>query len=327
MASLIPRGFPSPQDNKQNGQGVLSPSEDLNLTVKNLLDINTKLQEKVDELEGDKKHFQMKLEEYIRYDREMEPSRSHEAHSQEWADQLMAENVRLKEMLMKEREMSELYSPNSQHLERNQRAVLLSHMNELQTASRTCQKEHIHQIELLKIENSALKEEMRRWKNSPNQYADWRGYSNQERPSSWENSHPHYQKHLTLSTSSGGYSSLPEPSFSTSSTSYSGRNELPDITSLHLSNPSNVTDTNSTELRKLKKQLEKYKSTNIDLDQKLKDAKLELQKYNEQRGNSDVVYRMDVERLRSDNSQLRSQLDRALEENNHLRSMSSRQFY
>lgn len=76
----------------------------------------------------------------------------------------------------------------------------------------------------------------------------------------------------------------------------------------------------------MKRQLEKYKTANIELDQKLKDAKLELEKFAESRREPDVAYRMDVERLRSENAQLRARLDRANSEVTHLRGMVGRRY-
>lgn len=329
MASILPRGVPSPQESKPPGE-LSSPSSDLNLTIQKVLDTNASLEEKVKELEGDKKHFQNKLEEYIRYDKEEggnRESQSTASNSQleRQISELMAEKAGLKaELLKKEEETGDLYSSQQPSIsERGHRAHLLQRLNELQATSRLSQDFHSHQTEMLKWENSRLREEV----EGLNHYGG--KTSGHERPPSWELARPY--QHLYSNTER--YSSLPEslPSHSSTASGQSGDPGMPNLATLHLtSNMSHPLDSNAAataaELKKIKKQLEKYKTANIELDQKLKDAKLELQRYAERRTEGDVGYRMDLERLRSENAQLRSQLDRALSEASHLRSLVGRRY-
>lgn len=316
---MLPRGIPSPQGSKPPSD-LPSPSDDLNHTVQKLLVTNSNLEDRIRELEGDKKHFQSKLEEYIRYDREegasTEPQdRVTVSKLQKQISELMAEKADLQFQLQKGKEP---HSIQQAHVsDREQRALLLHSLNDLQASSRSNQEYYSRQTEMLKAENSRLREEAESLRKT-HQYTDWRS-TGQGRPPSWELARP-YQRLYTE-----GYSSLPE-SLSSSSTGQSGIAKLPDVASLQISsNPSDATST-AMELKKLKRQLEKYKTANIELDQKLKDAKLELQKSAEGRRDCDVGNRMDLERLRSENALLRSQLDRALSESNHLRSLVGRRY-
>lgn len=328
MASLLPRGIPSPQASKPPSD-LPSPSDDLNLTVQKLLTTNSGLEGKVKELEGDKKHFQSKLEEYIRYDREEGGSHDKLATSklEKQLSELIAEKADLQFQLGKEREQGGTYSlkhvsDREQHAyisDREQRAILLQRLNELQASSRSSQDYYTRQIDMLKVENTRLREESEHLRKT--HYADWRN-AGRERPPSWE------LARSSRGSYTEGYSSLPE-SLSSGSTGQSGVAKLPDVASLQLSSkPSPSADVASiaAELKKTKRQLEKYITANIELDQKLKDAKLELQKFAEGRRDWDVGSRMDLERLRSENAQLRSQLDRAMSESNRLRSLVGRRY-
>lgn len=340
MASFLPRGVSSPKGVSSAAEEALgdlpSPSEDLNTTVTKLLDTNARLLDKIAELEGDKKHFQNKLEEYICYDRE-EGSNDRTTISQleRRISELLAEKADLQARLLKKnKDNDDLYtSQELRLLERDHRAHLLQRLNELQASLALGQQKHAREMELLKLENLGLQEEVGRLRKILNM-----AESRRDRPPSWELVRP-YQR---LYSSAEGYSSLPEslPSFSSSGgatgqhrnttesiTGHHKGSEIPNIAALRLtSNPAPPSDSTAasvavTELKKIKKQLDKYKTANIELDQKLKDAKLELRKYEERGSEVDVGYRMDLERFRSENNQLRAQLDRALSESNHLRSL------
>lgn len=317
MASFLPRGVASPQDDEE----LPSPLEDMNLTLKKLLDKNAHLLDIIAELEGDKKHFQNKLEEYIRYERE-EGGTSHDrvSHLERQVSELLAERANLQAQLVKkDKDIGDLCTSQQLQLsalsERGHRAHLLQRLNELQVSSGLNQEKHARQMEFLKQENLRLSEEVGRLRKN---LADWK-VGGRERPPSWELAHPYHQY-----SNMEGYSSLPE--------SLPSHSEIPSIAALRLtSDPSPPLDSATasvaaTELKKIKKQLEKYKTANIELDQKLKDAKLELRKYEERRSDTDVGYRMDLQRFRSENQQLRMQLDRALSESKHLRSLVGRRY-
>lgn len=337
MAALLPRGVPSPQEDRPSGE-LPSPSQDLHLTLRELLDKNTILEAKVEELEGDKRHFQSKLEEYIRYDREegMESRGDKATVSQleKQVSELLSERAELKIQLVKrDEEIGELYtSQQPQLLERGHRAHLLQRLNELQASSSQTEERCTQQIQTLKLENSRLREELGRLRapGPPQHWGASRGAGAGQggRRPSWEVQHP-YQ---SLRSNTEGYSSLPEslPSHTASATSQGRAAEVPNMATLRLTSeappPPPSQDTMTAELKKLKKQLDKYKTANIELDQKLKDAKLELQKHSEGRGDMDVGHRMDMERLRSDNNRLRVQLDRAMGESNHFRSLVGRRY-
>lgn len=331
MASFLPRGVPSAQDDGPSGE-LQSPSEDLNVTLRKLLDTNARLLEKIAELEGDKMHFQNKLEEYIRYDRE--EGGSHEkvvSRLERQISELLAEKADLQSMLVKkDTDIGDLSSSQQLRLsERGHRAHLLQRLNELQASSELSHEKYARQVEVLKLDNSRLREEVGMLRKTLD-VSDHK-IRGKSRPPSWELVRPY--QHLYSSTE--GYSSLPESLQShaagitehyreaESSTGLCRGAEIPNIAALRLtSDPSPL----STELKKLKKQLEKYKTANIELDQKLKDANLELQKHKEHRCGTDVGYRMDLERLRSENNKLRVQLDRALSECNHFRSLVGRRY-
>lgn len=345
MAALLPRGVQSPRPPEDWPLAELaSPSEDLNLTLRELLDKNTVLEAKVEELEGDKRHFQSKLEEYIRYDRE-EGSESRGdkptvSQLEKRVSELLSEREELKVLLVKrDGEIGEFYSSQQpQFLERGHRAHLLQRLNELQASSALTEERLTQQIQTLKSENSRLREELGRLTRAPpgpghNPPQHWvgqeQGQGQGERQPSWD------AYHQSPRSNTEGYSSLPEslPSHTAITTSQGRAAEM--LAALRLTSreapPHHPTatpsqDTMTAELKKVKKQLDKYKTANIELDQKLKDAKLELQKHSEGRGDVDVGYRMDMERLRSDNNRLRVQLDRAMGESNHFRSLVGRRY-
>lgn len=363
MSSLLPRGVSL----ASTSQEQLSPSEDMSMTLQKLLEEKACLEEKVEELEGDKRHFQNKLEEYIRYDRE-EREVGNEGDAQAKLErkisQLLAEKADLLSRLASKSEdtLGSVGSGQFQASHLSERDYLLQRLSELQTTLRLSQEQSGQQLEVLRHENSGLREEtgqLRKALSQRHQYtaaADWRG-GGHHRPPSWELAQPSRLQHEGGSGKEA-YSSLPEslPSSSysgssalsgtsgstgqftggkftsgTESSSSTGANEVPiSLSGLRLTSnlsppPAPPTDV-AAELKKVKRQLEKYKTVNIELDQKLKDAKLELRKYEERQTDSDVGYRMEVERLRSENSRLRAQLDRALSENGHLRSVVGRRY-
>ena len=307
-----------------------SPSEELHLTVKKLLDDNSRLQEKVQELEGDKRHFQRKLDEYIRSDMEgrkvVDAGYSHRTGNvavfEKELEQLIIENAKLKSLLMTNdregrKEESGSFTCGNSHFSCQECSPTVRHqLSKLQAARSLCIEQHGQNMEMMKLENLKQREEIERLKRI-------------QFKSSWE-FNENYE-----AAGEGGHSSLPEslPSFSSISSGYSRKTENTSVSSPTFIPASSVSSSNisgnaaAVELKKLKKQLDKYKTVNIELDQKLKEANLELQKYIERRGDWEVAHHMDVERLHSEGSHLKSQLDNALSENSRLRSIIGRQMY
>ncbi len=75
------------------------------------------------------------------------------------------------------------------------------------------------------------------------------------------------------------------------------------------------------ELKQVKRNLEKYKNITVELDSKLKDAKLELSKWENRQTGAHVQARYENEALRSENCLLRSEVDRLRRECGHLQSV------
>ena len=132
-------------------------------------------------------------------------------------------------------------------------------------------------------------------------------------------------KYLRQKLQEGGPMSLPEklPSFTSenepslrSDVSLSA-DQLPTLQSLSISSSE---PQESLEVAKLKKKLEKYMSVNVEMDQKLKEARLQLQKYN---GRAELSYKLELDQVRAECRQLQSQLDISLRENSYLQSQLS----
>ena len=126
-----------------------------------------------------------------------------------------------------------------------------------------------------------------------------------------------------------GCSELPQPP-----RGYLARGMYPDPTSHHQSLPSfspssssssssssslvsslSSRESESSEVKQLKRHLERYKNLSVELDLKLKDAKLELSQYASSQTNTDIQARFEVEALQAENRILRSELDRSAREN------------
>ena len=90
---------------------------------------------------------------------------------------------------------------------------------------------------------------------------------------------------------------------------------IPNGTSLPSSKslPSQETELTS-ELKQVKRQLEKYKDLTIELDSKLKDARVELSKHNTRQTSAHIQSRYELEAMRAENHMLRSDLERARRE-------------
>ena len=78
-----------------------------------------------------------------------------------------------------------------------------------------------------------------------------------------------------------------------------------------------------TDMKQMKRQLEKYKTLSVELDLKLKDAKLELSQYATRQTSTDMQARFEVDALQAENRMLRSELDRAVRDNTRLQHEST----
>lgn len=103
--------------------------------------------------------------------------------------------------------------------------------------------------------------------------------------------------------------------------SSSGPSSLPTLSSWsnqHSGLSKSVSDDSisaKSEIKQLKKMIDKLKTVNVELDMKLKDANLRLQEYGMRQTDSDVMYRMEAEHLRAENERLRLQLESVQQEN------------
>lgn len=82
-------------------------------------------------------------------------------------------------------------------------------------------------------------------------------------------------------------------------------------------------DTDANEVKIMKRQLERFKNLSVELDLKLKDAKLELSQYATRQTGTDMQARFEVEALQAENRMLRSELDRAVRDNSRLQQESA----
>lgn len=303
---------------------------------KQLSERNFALEEKVQTLLTDKEFLQKKLDSYLREDRSEECSGSKEMtrelqRRESEVHQLMEENAMLQVALSeKENEMerlSKVSSPPSSLTDtemRDQRALLLQRMNKLE--KRDLESQEV--IAALRKENELLRRELDNARSQNSNSSSYGQQSSQFGSTSGALSSPSSIETLTptlstlqtsISTSTGSTttgSSDPMTSSSTTMTSSSSSS----ATGISQSSVPDKSLPTAAEYKKLKKQLERYKSANIELDQRLKDAKLELQRYQGQQGNTDIMYQMDVQRLSAENARLQSQLDSAVNENGRLRS-------
>ena len=316
----------SPHDDSQNQQ---------------LSERNLALEDKIQSLLTDREFLQKKLDSYLREGRSEESgsskvmTRELEQRESE-VHQLMEENAMLQVALSeKESEMerlSKVSSPPSSLTDtemRDQRALLLQRLNKLEKRDLESQEK----IAALRRENELLRQELENARSQSSGGAAGSVYHSVPPDKQYSTSSSSYgQQSSQFSSTSAGTSSSPSsietltPSLSTLQTSSSSSRGSDTMTS---SSSSATTTSQSTlpnksmptsaEYKKLKKQLERYKSANIELDQRLKDAKLELQRYQGQQGNTDIMYQMDVQRLSAENARLQLQLDSAVNENGRLR--------
>ena len=326
LSPIIAPGIPSPK--------VLTPlvSPQDSSENKQLSERNLALEEKVQSLLTDREFLQKKLDSYLREDRVEESSGSKEMNRElqrreSEVHQLMEENAML-QVALSEKEnamerLSKVSSPPSSLTDtemRDQRGLLLQRMNKLEKRELESQE----RIAALRRENENLKRELdiSQSQNSST-ITTSSSYGLHSSTTSGTPSSPSSIETLTptlstlqtsLSTSTTTGSSDPTTSSSTTITSSSSSSSSATGTSA----PDKSLPTPA-EYKKLKKQLERYKSANIELDLRLKDAKLELQRYQGQQGNTDIMYQMDVQRLSAENARLQSQLDTAVNENGRLR--------
>ena len=317
-----------------------SPSEDLHHTIETLLDANSYLKGKVEELEGDKRHFQEKLDAYIRFDVEEKATAAEfpiSTINSERADIVVKlereveysrrEINRLSDLLINTGKASDKENTGGcvrgeSHLAHPESTPgLLNQLRQLQAAHFLCVSEHRKKMELVNLENFRQREEIARLKRTLEYQPGLKNHRHSQ-----EKIIGNSQRNVT------GLSGLSESLISLSSGScsktekYSGPGTFSTVSSgSSFTSGAGHESVAALELKKLKKQLEKYKTANIELDQKLKGVSLELQRYSEQQGDWDIPHQMDIERLKREESILKSQLDRALRENSQLRSMVGRQ--
>lgn len=322
------------------------PSSTLDSENEELMEKIKVLEERLQSLLSDNEFLQKKLDAYLKEDLVKESktrkvSRELDRKESEVA-QLMTENALLQVALSeKESEMerlSKVSSPPSSLTEslevREQRAVLMQRLSILEKRDLESQE----MIASLRRENEILRREngTGRSQNSGVPY-----HLAGNRPST-TTSHGLPNSQLNLTSGLNSLTSTLTPTLSTlesstTTTSSSSSSSSDPMTSSSTSMTSSSTPMTSSapsqssgfqqraaptpaEFKKLKKQLERYKSVNVELDERLKDAKLELQKYQGQQGNTDIMYQMDLQRFIAENSRLQLQLDSAVNEIGRLRS-------
>ena len=277
-----------------------------------------RLREKVANLSADNDHLQHKLDATLRQEREeREEDETRTEQSQE-VKLLKAKNeALLKTVGQKEAEISHLSSLGSPPSSltsadlRDQRASLLAKFNELQTAKDKNESE----LETLRVHNADLKRQLE-------QPLDKRRM--QEHPSASRETEYLQGEIATLSKdkvmleaqvrdlamqqlrvrgyhtgTGGGPSSLPE-------SLGSGNVEA------------------AMELQKMKKMVEKYKESTIQMDLQLKDARLDLQRRAD--ASRTVASQAENDRLRAEVYRLQAHLDQAERENSSLLSRIHRQY-
>ena len=290
------------------------------------------LEEQVRSLLCDKEILQKKLDSYLKGDvaEGTEATRELERRESD-VQQLMTENAMLQVALSeKESEverLSKVSSPPTSLTDpelRDQRALLLQKLNKLEKKDLESQEK----IMSLRGENELLRHEL-----EAVHLRLQSGAGVSKLPTTTSSfGPPSLQVGSTTGTSSLSSLETLKPSHSSlqmsSSSSSESSNAMTSLSTLMTSSSVAQGQSNmprgslptQAEFKKLKKQLERYKSANIELDQRLKDAKLELQKYRGQHTNTDIMYQMDVQRLTAENARLQSRLDSAVNENGRLRS-------
>ena len=237
------------------------------------------LEEKVSVLQGDKQHLETKLDSYMQAEREENEPLCQEVEGMKGKiKKLLAENGQLRETV--HRKEAEVSELTSFS---SPPLSLTDPRNRDQRATL------LHRNNALHAEVSRLEEQLQTVRD--------------------ENAllkHPHKMQNGTSQHSSNGPSSLPTlPSFDSQSSDLMKAVSVDALT------------TNS-EIKGLKKMLEKLKTVNVELDMKLKDANLQLQQYSARQTDTDIMYRMEAECLRAENVRLQFQLESVQRENNSL---------
>ena len=289
------------------------------------------LEERVRCLLSDKEILQKKLDSYLKGGGVEGTEVTRELQRRESdVQQLMTENAMLQAALSeKESEMerlSKVSSPPTSLTDpemRDQRALLLQKLNRLEKKDLESQE----RIMSLMAENEVLRHELQAVHVRFRSVAEGSKFpsttiASYAPPSSLVGSTMGTGSLSNLETLKASLSSL-QTSSSSSSESSNAMTASPTLmtsSSTAAQGQSQASLPTQAEFKKLKKQLEKYKSANIELDQRLKDAKLELQSCKGQNTNTDIMYQMDVQRLTVENARLQSRLDSAINENGRLRS-------
>ena len=237
------------------------------------------LEEKVSVLQGDKQHLERKLDSYMQAEREDdEPLHRETERVKGENEKLRADIVRLRVTLQQK---------EAEISELTSFSSPPSSLTDPQ--SRDQRATLLHRVNALHANVSQLEKQIRALED--------------------ENESLKRQQKMhngTSEHSSSGPSSLP--------TLCSWSNQQSSLSK----SVSDDTITANSEIKRLKKAVEKYKTVNVELDMKLKDANLQLQQYGMRQTDSDVMYRMEAEQLRAENESLRWQLESVRQENNSL---------
>ena len=296
----------------------------------------------VQALQRDKNVLQNKLDSYLRGDHEEQFTSKVD---EDQIDKLMSENASLQSLLIRKDAMiAELSGHRSlpfslpSEQTRDQRANLLQKLNEAQESKKQEVDRLQQQVLTMYKENSTVRQELQilRERLMPQTQtgiappeSEYSYGTTSTAPTSLPEQLPSYSSFSSdgeflesfrskISLSAEQLPTLKE--ISTRSSSFSGPRSV-------ASGAADSVAPSFSEFKKVKKQLDKYKSVNIELDQRLKEAQLELQKYSGRRSNTDVMYQNDIGRMRAENSRLQARLNSTLHENNQLRSqLGSRRY-
>ena len=323
----------------RNTPGVSSPKNDY--SFRELSSRCEMLEGMVQTLQEEKGFVQNKLDSYLRGDYEEQCT----SNMEDQIEKLMSENASLQSLLVsKDAMITDLSGRHSlpptlsSEQTRDQRASLLQKLNEAQESKKQEVDRLQQQVLTMYKENASLRQELQMLRGH---------FMPQTQPAAAS-----HESEYSYGTTSSGHTSLPEQLPSYSSFSSDGEflesfrskislsaEQLPTLKenptrSSSFSGPRSVASgaadsvvPSLSEFKKVKKQLDKYKGVNIELDQKLKEAQLELQKYSGRKTNTDIMYRNDIARMQAENSRLQARLDSTLHENNRLRSQLSARRY
>lgn len=297
------------------------------------------LEDKAQKLQEDKNIIQMKLDSHLSSDCE-EQFTSKEMDQQ--IDTLMSENASLQNILvMKDKQIAQLrlsLSPPFNEPKREQESLLLQKLDDSEKSNKQEVQRLQLKIQSILAENTSLHQKLKVLKGH---------FMSQTHPRV-----PYSETEYGCGSCGEGHTSLPEQLLSSSSfnsgsdlpetrKSSVSADPLPDLNTLHISSASSLSSnprsvmsgapdrvapasSNLSEIKKLKKQLDRFQSVNVELDQRLKEAQLQLQKYSGRHTNTDIMNRAEVSRLREENNRLQVRLNHIQYENNQLKTSAQR---